>query len=333
MATRRSRQTARSEQITPARTRPRIDHVEPQAQSASRDRLNPSECSGRARNATSRARSDPLYGAGRLRRPATAVPASERIGPSMARTRPAASPRHGSRRRRQNAALSPRSDPPDRPAVVLSSAMRDQFIALGVVPGARALRPWGIDHDSLSPGPVTAGTYALTLGEVAAATTWLMRAVGCRSAADAGAGYTCTRARKGGSDCEWPANVTVMSAVVSRPASLRGARFVVPPARPGYPAGITAALEAMGMERAASHALARPRRLSGRRRELPGRARRRRGLRDAMRAWLPIPAGAPLSKASPSKAGPTRRGTRRGPCRAGIESVAGRCPRGDSGAT
>jgi glycosyltransferase involved in cell wall biosynthesis len=142
-------------------------------------------------------------------------------------------------------------------AVVLSAALRDHFLALGAEPERVRFVPFGIDHRFFLPrGPATAGTYALTLGEIRNRDyASLLRAVDglpfeLRVLAQ---GYTHAREKRTGLVAERPANVTVLPRLplVEVRELYAGARFVVLPVHDLlHPAGITAALEAMSMARA-----------------------------------------------------------------------------------
>lgn len=137
------------------------------------------------------------------------------------------------------------------------TAMRDLFIAHGAAPERVQLMRWAIDHTFFTPLPHGGnGTFALSLGEVRG------RDYACLFEAVDGlpielrvlpSGYVGAREKQRAAFAQTPANVRILQRVST--AQLRDlyaqSRFVVLPVPDViYPAGVTAALEAMCMARA-----------------------------------------------------------------------------------
>jgi GT2 family glycosyltransferase len=137
------------------------------------------------------------------------------------------------------------------------TAMRDHFIALGAAPDSVHVLPWAVDHTFFTPGRRDGGTpFALAVGEARGRDYPLLLAaieglpIDMRVLAG---GYFEAREKRPAAFPWIPANVTIMSRV--SPAELRTlyaqASFVVLPVLDViYPAGVTAAMEAMCMARA-----------------------------------------------------------------------------------
>lgn len=140
---------------------------------------------------------------------------------------------------------------------VLSTAMREHFIALGAPPERVHLLHWAPDQHFFTPAPRTASApFAVTLGETRQRDyALLFQAIDglpLELRVRAG-GYEYAREKRPTVFAHLPANVSLLPRVSA--TDLRDlyaqARFVIVPVRDViYPAGLTAALEAMCMSRA-----------------------------------------------------------------------------------
>jgi glycosyltransferase involved in cell wall biosynthesis len=140
--------------------------------------------------------------------------------------------------------------------IVVSTALRDQFVALGVPADRVRVLRWAVDHRFFSPTDVPQDTFVLALGESRLRDYALLFSamqglpLGLRVLPR---GYEYAREKRPATFRHRPANVTVLPrvAVTELRELYARSRFVVLPVHDVvYSAGVTAALEAMSMARA-----------------------------------------------------------------------------------